>query len=107
MVHAEQTDARRRFAFFAEPKVAAGDRFQARAFRRLEELHQGEQVAGIGHRDGRQTQLRAAFHQRRQAQGGIGQRELAVQVQMNERGSHAGRRGQGTSLGAGVGPDKA
>ena len=69
-------------------QVGAGDRLDAGAFGGLEELDQGEQVAVVGHRHRRHAQRRAARHQFGQADGGIRQREFAVQMAVDEGRGH-------------------
>ena len=88
-VAAQQGHARGRFVAVGEQQVGAGDRLEPGAFGRLVELHQREQVVLVGDRDRRLPVRHAATDQLRDADGRVGQRVLAVQVEVGECGHAA------------------
>ncbi len=106
-VLAEQGEPAGRAAVARQPQVGAGDGLEPGRFGGLVELHQREQVAGVGDRHGRQPERSAAPHQLRDADGGVGERILAVKVQVDEAGRHAGDRGADPQFTPRVGADKA
>ena len=78
-----------RLPVLGQVKVGAADRLEPGGFRCLVELHQREQIAGVGYCDRRQAEVDAALHELRDAQRRVGQRVFAVQVQMDESWGHA------------------
>jgi len=79
----------------ADPQIATGDRLDAGGLGGLVELDQREQVALVGQRDGRHSGVHAGVDQIVDAYRRIGQRVLAVDVQVGEQRGHDGvARGQ-------------
>ena len=99
VVAAQQGQQRRRIAAIGNEDVGAGNRFDAHALGGLVKLDQREQVVAVGNGQRRQPQLHRAAEQigavaglfracivrlLGHADGGIGEREFGVQVQVDE-----------------------
>jgi hypothetical protein len=92
-VAAQQGHPRRGLVAVGEADVGADDRLEARTLGRLVELHRREQVVDVGDRHRRLAELRAALDQLADADRRVGERVLAVQVEVDETCGHAGRNG--------------
>ena len=79
-------------------QIGTGNRFDPGGLGDFEELDQGKQIAVVGDCHRRHAQGHTARYQLLQADGGVGQRELAVQVAMDESRGHGYSRGSGSSL---------
>ena len=105
-----------------DQQIGARDGLQAHAFGRLVELHQCKQVVAVGHRQRRQLQLHRAAEQvgavpglgrmRKlglpgHADGGIRERELGMQVEVDEACGHQGFAGRTCRVGRDPRADKA
>ena len=88
LVAAEQGEPAGRARALREQHVGARDRLDAGLLRLLVELHQREQVVLVGDRHRRQPARRAGRHEFRDADRGVDQRVLAVQVQVGVAGGH-------------------
>ena len=75
-------------ALLGDVDFAADYRMYAVGVGLIVELHRAEQVAVIGHRDGRHFLLRHHLHELRDLAGSIEQRVVGVAVKMNERVRH-------------------
>ena len=76
----------------ADPQIGTEDRLDPGRGGRLEQLHQREQVGHVGERHRAHAALDGFFDQRLDAQGRVHQRELAVDIEMDETGAHASPR---------------
>ena len=72
-------------ALLRDVDLAADDRLHAFALGRVVELHRAEQVAVVGHGDGRHLLLDDGVHQLADFTGAIEQGVIGVAVQMDER----------------------
>ena len=87
-VAAEQGELPGRLVALGDADVGACDGLDARALAGLVELDQGEEVVAVGHRHRRLPLRHAAADEFRDADRRIGERILAVQVEMDEAGGH-------------------
>ena len=82
----------------ADGEICARDRLDARFFRGLEKFDEAEQIVAVGDCERRYAALRRRVHEGRDADGGIGERIFAMQLQMGEAVRHAVHSGAGRAI---------